>query len=595
MLRSKLTMILCLAAVLISAAAFAQAPAPPVPPEERFGKPLPVDANGVIDGGNPTYLRPETPEQRKARVGIDPDPGPNPDPMAIFYRYGKPVSIHRYERRWANFEGAEPGYVRPFGFVNSYREVYQQNQNWIWVFQDETPPEHNAAAAEHQDTLTATTQTTMTPEQIEYFQRVRSEFTPLDVPKSDVTLRFTESSNGLPNGGSYRNSLAVADMDGDGCADIIAPPQRGVPNGVPEIYLGDCKGNWKFWNTVRWPYTLDYGSVAAADFNRDGKMDLVFGIHLTGVRIVLGDGKGNFTDGSNGLPVDYPTRRVVAADLDHDGWMDIGVISEGPTARGDVNPDFGKLRAYLNMGGAKGWMGMNVAPKEEQFGGDWLSVGNFNGDAYPDLLASSVYFNGPDVLWMSDGGKRKWKNVGGQGSLLPLLSYYFAGTTGRFSSKKLDDAIVSFQRAWPIEQVDAKIIPEPPLTKIIGIDRITFSGKEPKRVPIVRWDGTRAVWGVASGDFDGDGNVDLAYTRYDPRVLEILLGDGKGGFRRATVEGIKLLPNTNYDLTIADVNGDKRPDIILAYESAAMTAFAPRDGSIRVYLNGGAERPAAKK
>jgi hypothetical protein len=595
-------MILCVA--LAATAALAQTPATssapvPFPPETRMSAPLPTDANGVIEGGAPKYLTPETPEQRMARIGMREDPGPNPDPKQVFYRFGKPVSIHRYERRWANFDGAEPGQVRPFGFVNSYREVYQQNEKWIWVWQDETPV---APVDVNLEPVTSQVQAAaMTPEQIEYFQRTRPEFAPLDAPKSDVTLKFVESNNGLPNAGSYRNSITVADMNGDKCADIIAPPQRGAPNGVPEIYLGDCKGGFKFWDTVKWPYTLDYGGVAAADFNRDGKMDLVFGIHLNGVKVMLGDGKGNFVDGSNGLPMDYPTRRVVAADLDHDGWMDIGVISEGPTARGDVNPDFGKLRAYLNMGAAKGWMGMNVAPPSMtvgtatgpvQFGGDWLSVGNFNGDAYPDLFGSSVYFNGPDILWTSGGGARKWKNVGGQGTLLPLLAYHFASTTGHFSSKKLDDVVFSFQRAWPVGTVDTKVIPEPPLTEVIGLDRITFGGKEPKRVPVVRWKGSRAVWGVGSGDFDGDGNLDIAYTRYDPRTLEILLGDGKGNFRRATIDGAALPTNTNYDLTVADVNGDGRPDIVIAYESSNMTAFAPRDGSIRVYLNQGGSAPA---
>lgn len=602
MLPKKWMMTLCLS--MLAAAAFAQTPAPaaqaappPLPPPAMFGKPLPVDANGAIDGGAPTYLKKETPEQRKARIGMDVDPGPNPDPMQIFYRFGKPVSIHRYERKHSNFEGAEPGWVRPYGFVNTLREVYQQNENWIWVWQDETPPE---LVAPHDELAPATSQSKMTPEQIEYFQSVRSEFTPLDAPKSDVTLRFTEANEGLPMSGSYRNGLAVADMNGDKCPDIIAPPQRGVPTGRPEIYLGDCKGGWKFWEAARWPRGLDYGNVAAADFNRDGKMDLVFGIHLTGIAVMLGDGRGNFREASNGLPSDYPTRRVAVADVNHDGLPDIVTISEGPTARGEANPDFGKMRVYLNMKGAQGWEGLNVAPKEYSFGGDWLSVGNFNGDAYPDFIGSSVYFNGPDIIWFSDG-LRKWKNVGGQGKLLPLLSYHFASTTGHFTSKKLDDAVISFSRTWPTELVDPKIIPEPPATTVIGLDLLTFTGKEPKRTPIIRWAGTqRAVWGVASGDFDGDGNLDLAYTRYDPRILDILLGDGKGGFRHATVEGIKLAPNTNYDLTVADVNGDGRPDVVIAYESGAMTAFAPRDGGIRVFLNQGpaaaeAKAPAKKK
>src|SRR5439155_2430386 len=127
-------------------------------------------------------------------------------------------------------------------------------------------------------------------------------------------------------------SIAVADMNGDGCPDIVAPPERGLANGIPSIFLGDCKGHWSFWKDVHWPFSLDYGSVVAADFNRDGKMDLAFGVHLTGVVVFLGDGKGNFTESNSGLPKDFPTRRLQVVDVDRDGYPDIVAISEGPSA-----------------------------------------------------------------------------------------------------------------------------------------------------------------------------------------------------------------------------------------------------------------------
>src|SRR5207249_8424600 len=206
---------------------------------------------------------------------------------------------------------------------------------------------------------------------------------------NDVTVRFEESSDGLPTSGSWRNSGTVADMDGDGCPDVVAPPER-AGGQFPAIFLGDCKGHWKYW-PGKWPKSVDYGSVVAADFNKDGKMDLAFGVHLTGVYVFLGDGKGNFTDASEGLPRDYPTRRVILTDADRDGYPDLAVISEGPTARGDVNPTFGRVRVYYNRNKGTSWVGTNVAGPRDQFGGDWLSAGDFNGDKVPDLVGTSVY------------------------------------------------------------------------------------------------------------------------------------------------------------------------------------------------------------
>ena len=56
-----------------------------------------------------------------------------------------------------------------------------------------------------------------------------------------------------------------------------------------------------------------------------------------------------------------------------------------------------------------------------------------------------------------------------------------------------------------------------------------------------------------------------------------------------------LLQNMNYDVKVADVNGDKRPDVILMFETSGMTALSDRDGAIRVYLNRGSEALSTTK
>ena len=48
-----------------------------------------------------------------------------------------------------------------------------------------------------------------------------------------------------------------------------------------------------------------------------------------------------------------------------------------------------------------------------------------------------------------------------------------------------------------------------------------------------------------------------------------------------------VAPQRNYDLGVADVNGDDRPDVILMYEAQSTTAMAAKDGSIQVFLNRG--------
>jgi hypothetical protein len=569
------SLITLLAATFVVSAAFAQS-APQVP---NASQPKPV----AVEEDVPTYIRAETPEQRMARIGTETDPGTNPDPEKVWTRFGKQYKIERFDARFANYQDVEPGQVKPFGFVNSHQEIYQVSKKWVWVWIEQKAPETA-------ETLEAPVQDSKyqayNEEEVNYFQSMRSEFAPLDVPASDRKLKFESSSEGLPKNGSWRNTIAVGDMNGDKKLDIIVPSERGG-NNRPAIFLGDGTGKWQFWKGVSWPMGVNYGSVEVGDFNRDGAMDIAYGVHLGGVRVMLGDNKGFFSDASNGLPRDFATRRVKVTDVDGDGDLDVVAISEGPTVTVTPKP-YARLLAFINDGTGKNWTTINISAQATKFGGDFMTVGNFNGDKLPDFIGASVFFNATEIIYLSDGAK-SWRNVGAIGTVIPFLSYHAAQAAGRFSNLKVDDAILSYIRFWP-ENIDPKTIPAPPLKTTTGIDRISFpAGKQPVRTPIVRWEGNNGVYGMATGDFDGDGKLDVAYTRSNPRSLEILLGDGKGGFTRAATEGLTISANNpNYDLKSADVNGDGRPDLIIMYEATGTTRFAERDGSIEVFLNRGA-------
>lgn len=565
--------------LLFAAAAFAAAP------QQQAPKPAPAatawDENQVPDGGVPTYIRPETREQRMARLGTPEDPGINPDPTKKWGRFGHIYRISRYERRLARYD-AQPGMVRPLALVNFAYELYQHNDKYVWVWMPEMPP-----AEELTKMAEATPE--INEETYNYWRTVRQQYVKLDPAPANKTIRFEESSTGLPTTGSWRNSLTVADMNDDGFPDIIAPPERGGQSTtLPAIFLGDGKGHWRWWKEVKWPRGLDYGSVAAGDLNRDGHQDLAFGVHLRGVFVFLGDGKGNFTSVDQGLSHDFPTRRVVIADLDKDGYPDLVASSEGPTSLATAHG--AKLKAFMNRDKAKSWEEVDVADATLRIGGDWLTVSDLNGDTIPDFIVASVFQGSNQIVHLSEG-KNKWKFVPSAiDDVLPLNSMFMASTAGNFSAKNRSDAIVSYVRLWD-DTIDPQRVALPPLTAFSAIDRLTYTEEGLKRVPIMRWASAKAVTGMASGDFDGDGRQDVIFTSYEPRQARILLGQGEGTFSEAAVAGLKLSVNANYDVKVADVNGDKRPDVILMYETGGQTAMADRDGSIRVFLNRG---PVAK-
>ncbi len=589
MLVKKFTIAVAAAAALFTTAAFAQStPAGSTPAKGTV-------SSAVPEGGVPTWIKPETPEQRKNRLGTAEDPGMNPDPKKAFWRYGKSYHIVSWRRREAVTDPNNPTMVR-HAYVNFWYEIYQQNEQFVWVWVEdveEQQPTEQATLKAAQD------ETRYGADHVAFFKRIRPQFALLTPPPAAKSITFEQSSEGLPQTGSWRNSLAVADMNRDGFPDLVVPPER-KGDGLPKIFLGDGKGKWKLWMDARFSHTLDYGGVATADFNKDGNMDLVFAVHLNGIYVFLNDGKGKFTESDEGLPRDYPTRRVVTTDVDGDGYADLVVSNEGPTTLPD-NPGYGRLRAFLNRGKGKKWEGVNVASPEVRIGGDWLSVGNFNGDKVPDFVGSSVFFGSWDVIHLSDGPNR-WKPAQSDGDIVPSLSYYVGSATGKFvKGAKVDDAIIAYTRYWPTD-LDDRILARPEVVELTDVDRFVFTKDGVKRIPIMRWSGHAGVRGVATGDFDGDGNLDVIVTSEDPdsRGAIILLGDGKGGFTRAPVDGLKLDENNLYDVKVADVNGDKRPDVILMYETMQIhrddflrIAVQDRPGSIKVFLNRGAKKSAA--
>ena len=592
----KLILATCVAAVTLTSAAFAQqtnAPAKPASAPQTTTTP-PAD---VPEGGMPTWIKAETPEHRRERLGTAEDPGINPTPGKHWWRFGKEFTIERFERKWAAYD-REEGTVRPYSMVNIAWEIYQQNDRYVWIWMPVEEPkvaETPGTPAEAPPSMGR-----YIAGDIAFLEKSRSQFAALSPAPNDTVIRFEESSEGLPMQGSWRNSLAVGDMNGDGFIDLIAPPQRGATsNAIPSIYLGDGKGHWKYWSEAKWPHGLDYGGAAVADFNKDGHMDAAFSVHLNGIYLFLGDGKGNFTEVTEGLPHDYGSRRLMVIDANNDGYPDLAAANEGPSVRGPETTPHGKAIVLLNKNKGKAWEAVDIAGPGVKTGGDWMSAGNFNGDGTPDFFLGSIYYGSWDVLFLSKGPKQ-WQVFPSNGDIVPSRAYYAASTTGKFSSKTRDDAIISFFRDWPTD-LDPRLVPKPSIEQMIEVDRMTFGKDGPQRIPIARWQGNQMVPGMAAADFNGDGKLDILYTHLRPAggpasEAVILLGDGKGGFTQSKMEGLPILEQISYDIKVADVNGDKKPDVIVMYESGAKTAFAVQDGSIHVYLNRGASAaPAAAK
>ncbi|MEO8678550.1 MAG: VCBS repeat-containing protein [Vicinamibacterales bacterium] len=128
--------------------------------------------------------------------------------------------------------------------------------------------------------------------------------------------------------GPAPQSMSIADFNGDGFSDIAI--SNSLPAGTDStvsVLFGDGQGGF----AERLP--LEIGvlgrGTGAADFNRDGHLDLVVANSASNsVSVLLGDGQGRFAAKTD-FPVGQNPRKLAVGDLNHDGRADIVTPNTG--------------------------------------------------------------------------------------------------------------------------------------------------------------------------------------------------------------------------------------------------------------------------
>jgi len=323
---------------------------------------------------------------------------------------------------------------------------------------------------------------------------------------------WIDSSEGLPAGFMGGGGLKFVDINRDGNLDIIVGTHCGV--GIA-VYFGDGEGKWtEASNGLKGlVVTGDAMDVAAADFNEDGHLDIVFaGWHAsTGIVIFAGDGRGNWKRmQTTGLPPTGSASAMISADFNNDGHMDIAGSIKGSDSR-KHDP------VWLNDGKGNftnGSIGLHV-PRN---GGTWgVATGDLNGDGNLDLVFGSC--------------------LSPQNLITQALQVYLGNGLGIWKQVEM-------------EQGDAAYI------------------------------------GVAIADLDGDGNLDIA--GFAGRThLVVYRGDGRGAFELMKVKGIDDLKLPSWGITAGDIDGDGFADIIGGVGTeAGMGAIMNKQMGKPIYVGG---------
>lgn len=350
----------------------------------------------------------------------------------------------------------------------------------------------------------------------------------IEAPRYVAKLAFVPADQGLPTSGRWQMGFDAADFDGDGLADLVLPPAR-MGEAHPWIYLRQRDG-WKSWETVRWPQEVpfDYGDVAVADFDGDGNLDLALACHFKSNYVLYGDGRGGFLRWVE-LPRAHQSvtsRALAVADFNRDGRQDLVALAELDidlnTKQGITS---GLVQVFLNT--KEGWK-LSPSTFPGNIYGDQVAVGDFNADGAPDILAASHKLGNQNFLFLNDGKGESFSPY--VTNAFPAQIFVFGVGAGRLGSGGKGNAafMAVYQSVRPREgeHVFAHAILAYTLTDAKG-----QLLPEPKRTLVYadQNQATDTFRSLAVADVDGDGRDDVVAARASGKIM-LLLQMPDGGF-----------------------------------------------------------------
>ena len=362
------------------------------------------------------------------------------------------------------------------------------------------------------------------------------------------SLPFSESSSGIAIGkiAIKPDGLAVADVNNDGRKDFIATFFDGAP---VQLYLtGDDETYNKLPAIQVSPDNISGRSLALADFNNDGDIDVLigaFGIN----RLYHNDAtsqpfSGSLTSQNAGPGTTTSSLAVTLADMDNDGDLDM--------LTGNYNSSSTPNKLYLNNGSSTPFTPLveqNIKSTVEQTyaiaAGDMDSdgdmdvvIGNRNGysklyknDMSGDLFSAFAAQNvgSETTLWTWD---IKIADINGDGHLDVVKGNYGAENYIYFNNKT----------SSPFSGVTASTI---------------YSGDAHS---------TRSIETV---DIDNDGDIDIIVGNASSNYTYLNNGTGTSFVKwefGSAAPGTDT--ETTYGIAIGDVNGDGWPDAIVGNPNA---------------------------
>ena len=452
-----------------------------------------------------------------------------------------------------------------------------------------------------------------------------------------------EPAGGFPLSGYVYGSIAIADLNGDGMPDIVAGTQAQEYSAGGSVVVALNKGNGTFVTSTILTPKIGPAAIAIADLNGDGKNDLVYltgpgttdalNEVLNEVVVQLGRGDGTFAppavfpvniasmlpefnapytsgdiaigdmngDGipdivTNGISIllgdgkgGFPTRRdfldtagdyVILTDFDGDGKLDVVIGGGNPLILSQSFSGTHNLTVFLGDG-AGGLTAAPIAaspiPTAENptpfsfplFAQDAaMASGDFNQDGIADLALVTAF----QYLTVFLGNA--------SGTLEPIFSYDFSTSdqfdtptsvaVGDFNHDGIPDLAVTVARS-------AIARPLAPATIMVFLGK----GDGTFLAPVSSDSPVDSIWSLVAGDFNKDGNADVAAINSSgtqaPDQVVVFLGQGSGTFQSSQTysAGVEA-----FALAAGDFNQDGASDIAIANLAGINLLLGNADGTM---------------
>jgi hypothetical protein len=434
-----------------------------------------------------------------------------------------------------------------------------------------------------------------------------------------------------PSGPLSDGPVLIFDADGDGRNDILmtragSSRPAGSPEFQPVLLLNDGSGGFRAAPAGSLPpLAISAGAVAAADFERMGRLGVFIGgrvlpgqYPLPPSSALLSNRGGRFEDVTDSMAPGLRRVGMVTgalwSDVDGDGWPDLLLTLE-----------WGEVKYFHNNQGRgfEDWSGRGGFAAAGA--GWWTSIASadFNGDGRPDYVVGNVGLNTQYKATPERPALLYYGDFRGDGVPTVVEAYREGEKLYPWRTRRdLGMAIPSVLKRFPRNDYYARAT----LEEILGADRIAaamrFEATEFRSgVFLSQPDGTHRFealpriaqispfQGLVAGDFDGDGRADIyavqnSYApippvgRFDGGLSQLLRGDGRGGFTPVPLAQSNLIvPGDAKALAVTDLDLDGWPDFLVTRNNSTTLAFRNHGiegrNSMRVVLSGPPGNPTA--